>query len=135
MAGEVKMTNRWRVIYYETKNGECPVIKFIDSKTKRNQAKILSLISLLEEKGPTLPRPYSDILSDGIHELRIKLSGNQVRVLYFFCFREFIVLTHAFTKTTARVPIKEIKKAQKYREDFLDRVTENDIKEVLNEDF
>ncbi len=33
------------------------------------------LSQLLEEKGPPLPRPYADLLTDGIHELRVKLSG------------------------------------------------------------
>jgi hypothetical protein len=39
--------------------------------------------------GPTLPRPYADLLKDGIHELRIRLSGDHIRMLYFFCFRKF----------------------------------------------
>jgi hypothetical protein len=90
------MNKKWTVAYYETVNGECPVMDFIDSRSKRNQAKTLSLISFLEERGPVLPRPYADLLEDGIHELRIKLSGNQVRILYFFCYKEYIILTHAF---------------------------------------
>ena len=104
---------------------------FIDSRNERNQAKVLSLISLVQEYGPNLPRPYADLLTDGIHELRIKLSGNDIRILYFFCYRDFIVLTHAFIKTTDKVPESEIKKAQKYRDDFLQRVS----REELNENF
>jgi hypothetical protein len=128
------MDEKWTVIYYETPDGKCPVMDFIDSRSKRNQAKILGLISFLEEKGPTLPRPYADLLEDGIHELRIKLSGDQVRILYFFCYRNFIILTHVFTKTTNRVPKSEIKRAQKLRADFLQRFSENQLKEAQNED-
>jgi phage-related protein len=84
--------------------------------------------------GPILPRPYADILEEGIHELRIKLSGNQIRILYFFCYKNFIVLAHAIQKTTDKVPKSEIKKAQKYREDFLKRYTETQLKEVQDED-
>lgn len=51
----------------------------------------------------------------------IKLTGNQVRVLYFFCFREYVVLTHAFTKTTSKVPEDQIKKALRRRDDVLSR--------------
>ena len=94
----------------------------------------MSLISFLEEMGPILPRPYADLLEDGIHELRIKLSGDQVRMLYFFCYKDFIVLTHAFNKTTSEVPKSEIKKAQKFRKDFLQRFNENQLKEAQNED-
>ena len=45
----------WRVLYYETPEGECPLREFIESRKVREQAKILALISYLEEKGPTLP--------------------------------------------------------------------------------
>jgi len=129
------MDNKWIVVYYESAEGKCPVMEFIDSHTQRNQAKVLSLISFLEEKGPTLPRPFADLLEDGIHELRIKLSGDQIRILYFFCYKNVIVLTHAFPKTTDKVPKSEINKARKYREDFLQRFTRAQLKELQNEDF
>ncbi len=128
------MTNKaWTVIYYESSEGNCPVIEFIDSLSKRNQAKIFSFLSLLEKKGPILPRPYADLLENGIHELRIKLSGIQVRVLYFFCYQEYIVLTHPFTKTTDKVPTAEITKANAFRMDFLKRFNEKNLREVKNE--
>ncbi|HUU79840.1 MAG TPA: type II toxin-antitoxin system RelE/ParE family toxin [Acidobacteriota bacterium] len=99
----------------------------------RDQAKILALISYLQDQGPTLPRPYADLLEDGIHELRVRLSGDQFRVLYFFCYRRFIVLTHAFVKVTAKVPKAEIQKAKKYRSDFLSRFEEFDL-EAMHDD-
>jgi phage-related protein len=37
------------------------------------------------------------------------------------------VLTHAFIKVTAKVPRAEIKKAKKYRSDFLSRFEESDL--------
>lgn len=121
----------WHAIYYETDNGQCPVKDFIDSKIKkRDQAKLLAHIEALEERGPTLPRPYADLLEEGIHELRIKLSGEQVRILYFFCFRHFIILTNAFAKITSRVPRSAIEEAKRARKDFLDRVTEKDLREI-----
>lgn len=110
-------------------------MEFVDSRSKRNQAKLLSLISFLEDKGPTLPRPYADFLEDGIHELRVKLSGDQIRVLYFFCYKNVIVLSHAFRKSTDKIPKSEINKAREFREDFLQRFSENQLKEVQDEDF
>jgi len=121
----------WHVLYYETAAGRCPVMEFIESRSERNQAKILALISLLQEKGPNLPRPYADLLEDGIHELRCKLSGEQIRILYFFCFGDFIVLTIAFKKTSARVPRADLNVAQKHREDFFKRVDEKKLQELL----
>ena len=121
------MAVAWRVLYYETVNGTCPIRDFVDSRKSREQAKILALISYLQDQGPILPRPYADLLEDGIHELRIKLSGDQFRVLYFFCYREFTVLTHAFMKTTAKVPKAEIQRAKKCRADFLARFKKSDL--------
>ena len=112
---------KWKIIYYETIKGKAPVREFIDSVTYRQKAKIFQWLEYLEEKGSQLPRPFADILEDGIHELRIKLAGDQNRVLYFFCYRDFIVLTHHFVKKSAKVPKKEINRAKKYREDFLSR--------------
>ena len=121
----------WHVIYYETIDGSCPISEFIESRDMRNQAKLLSMISLLEERRPNLPRPYADFLEDGIHEMRIKLSGEQIRILYFFCYHEFVILTHAFRKTTERVPASEIQKAKAYREDFLRRFSERELRQTL----
>lgn len=123
----------WRVLYYEKPKGECPVRDFVESRKGRDQAKILALISFLQDQGPTLPRPYADLLEDGIHELRIRLSGDQFRVLYFFCFRRFIVLTHSFLKVTTKVPRAEIQKAKKYRFDFLSRFGESDLEAMYDD--
>ncbi|MCK5197088.1 MAG: type II toxin-antitoxin system RelE/ParE family toxin, partial [Spirochaetales bacterium] len=79
------------------------------------------------------PRPYADLLKDGIHELRIKLSGNQIRILYFFCYENFIILTNSFSKNKKRVPEKEINKAKEYRTDFLKRYPENKLRREYNE--
>ena len=129
------MDRKWHVLYYEAKDGSCPIQVFIDSRKERDGAKILSWIALLEEQGPNLPRPYADLLTDGIHELRVKLSGDEVRLLYFFCFRDFIVLTHAFVKRTRRVPQSEINQARKYQADFLNRFDEQKLKEAIDEEF
>jgi hypothetical protein len=123
----------WKIIYYEDSRGTSPIYEFIKSQKVTDQAKIASWLSLLEEKGPLLPRPYADLLRNGIHELRIKLSGNQVRFLYFFCFQDFIVLTNSFTKTTSRVPEKQIRMAEKCQDDFLARYTEKRLQEEYDE--
>lgn len=56
-----------------------------------------------------------------------------MRILYFFCFKDFVVLTHAFSKHTSAVPQAEIKKAKAYRDDFLSRFNEKKLKEAINE--
>lgn len=112
---------KYTVVYYESVQGESPMNEFLDSLKERNQVKVINQVRLLEEYGPQLPRPYADLLEDGIHELRVKLSGDQVRAMYFFTYRHYIVMTHVFIKNSSKVPKAEINQAKKYREDFLKR--------------
>ena len=122
------MNRKWQVIYYSNNDGVMPVKEYIDSLSIRKRAKTMAFIWLLEDRGPNLPRPYADILDDGIHELRIKLTGTQVRILYFFCYQNIIVLTNVFDKYSDKVDNAEIKLAKKSRIDFLKRFTEKDIR-------
>jgi hypothetical protein len=126
------LKNRWHIIYCDAQMDPCPVTDFIDGCDPKHQVKILRFLSLLEEMGPTLPRPYADLLKDGIHELRIKLSGDQVRMLYFFCFRKFIVFYVAFVKNTRQVPEKFITRVSRYRSSFLYRVSPEALEDLVD---
>lgn len=126
------MENRWHILYCDEQMDPCPITEFIDGCDPKHQVKILRFLSLLEEMGPTLPRPYADLLKDGIHELRIKLSGDQIRMLYFFCFRKFIVFYVAFVKNSRQVPEKFIDRVKRYRNSFLYRVTPEALEDLVN---
>jgi len=105
-----------------------PVKDFIDNLSLRERAKTMAFIGLLEDRGPDLTRPYADLLDGGIHELRIKLTGTQIRILYFFCYQNTIVLTNVFDKHSAKVPKSKIRLAKESRIDFLSRFTEKYVK-------
>ena len=124
---------KWTILYCDAQLKICPISDFIDTLPAKHQIKILRFLELLEEMGPTLPRPYTDILQDGIHELRITLSGDPVRFLYFFCFKDYIVFYHAFWKNTDRVPSKYISKTIRYREELLARTDKNQLKVMAGE--
>lgn len=131
----IKSVN-WNVLYYEEIDGQSPILDFVQKLKPNHRLKILNWIEQLKTHGPQLPRPYADIIEDGIHELRVKLSGDQIRVLYFFSHKDYIILTHSFIKRESRVPKGEIKKAQRIREDFLARFpTIKKLKEAINEEF
>jgi hypothetical protein len=125
----LRADSKWHVLYCDRDIPSCPVTNFIDSSPPNHQVKILRFLSLLEEMGPTLPRPYADLLQDGIHELRIRLSGDQIRMLYFFCYQKYIVLYYAFVKNTDRVPPEFIHKVALYRNDFLHRYGPQDLED------
>lgn len=126
---------KWQVLYCDASMRMCPITDFIESCPEKHQVKIVRFLALLEEMGPTLPRPYADLLRDKIHELRIKLSGNQARILYFFCFQQYIVLYQAFWKHTDRVPEKIISQTIRYRERLLANITQNQLSALSNGTF
>lgn len=59
-----------------------------ESLTSSEQESVDAVVRLLEEKGPALTRPYSDVISSSRHpnmkELRIQHAGRPYRVLYAF---------------------------------------------------
>lgn len=114
--------SEFEVEFYESEDGEdIPVQEFLDSLDLKMQAKLDMEIKLLSEKGNELRLPYSEHLEDGIFELRAKVGSDISRVLYFFYYEKRIILTHGFIKKTQKTPKSEIKKAKKYRQDFLER--------------
>ncbi len=123
------MEKKWQILFCDEIERSCPVTHFINQCQPKHQVKVLRLLSLLEEQGPVLPRPYADILHDGIHELRFNLAQDKVRVLYFFCYQKFIVLYYVFLKNTQKVPEKFISKVIDYRDSFLDRTSEQTLEE------
>ncbi len=111
----------YNLVFYTTERGDSPVDDFLDSLDKKSRAKVAAHVSLLEEYGPNLKRPYADIVRSKIREFRIHHSSNQYRILYFFQMREQIVLVHAFSKKTQQLKEKDIELAERRREDWIRR--------------
>ena len=108
-------------IFYETAEGKSPAENFIDSSDGDTQDKFVYKKELLEEFGPQLRYPHTDVLGDGIFELRFKGKEGQVRILFFFLCGKRIIFTQGFIKKTQKTPKKEIKIARQRRKDFLNR--------------
>jgi len=130
IATENEQKKRWKVVLYKTAEGKCPVSNFLISLSEKDFADITKGIEYLRAVGNDIRRPHGALLRDKIYELRIPILNNQTRTLYFFCYNDYIVLTNSFIKKTDKVPENEIKKAIKYREDFLERFTKETIEGV-----
>ena len=113
----------YTIIYYQTRRGEIPVKEFLHSLEKPVQAKFYKWLQRLQAFGPDLPRPFSAPLKDKIRELRVNFGHTDVRVLYFFWDKDYIILTHGFRKKTREVPETEIDCAINYMHDFINRNT------------
>ena len=120
----------WKIKYYKNDEGECPIEDFIKTLSEKDNKKLKARLDLLKEQGIELKRPHSDYLRDGIHELRVKLSRGQTRTLYFFCFENYIVLTHSFYKRTDEVPVGEINRALIYKNEISTKYNKENIEEL-----
>lgn len=111
----------YNIVFYTAERGDSPLDDFLDGLDKKSRAKVAAYLSLLEEQGPNLRRPYADIVRGKIRELRIQYSSNQFRILYFFQMFDQIVLVHALSKKTQQLKKQDIDLAEKRMEDWMRR--------------
>jgi phage-related protein len=113
----------YSLVLYTTERGDSPIDEFLDGLDKKSRAKVAAHLSLLEEQGPNLKRPYADSVRGKIRELRIHYSSNQYRILFFFYVRDQIVLLHAFSKKSQQLKEKDIELSERRMEDWIRRFT------------
>jgi phage-related protein len=130
---QIQEPKEWKIILYQTENGRCPIDDFIATLTENEKDWMTACIEHLKREGFNMRRPQADFLQDDIYELRIQLKGRKkTRTLYFFCFNDYIVLTHTFIKKTEKIPKNEINKAIKYKNNFLEKYNITNIEEAYN---
>ncbi len=111
----------FQIEFYADRDGKEPVKEFLDSLDAKTAAKVLGLMDVLEMYGNELREPYSKHLDDGIFELRCKRGRLSTRILYFFFFRERIVMTNGFVKKTPKTPPEELLLAKKRRSVWIEQ--------------
>ena len=114
---------RKTVVYYPDARGHTPALEFLLALDQTDQQKAFAYISYLEEQGEALRRPIADYLGDKLYELRPK----QLRILYAFVGKPYVVILHAFRKKTDAVPPKEKQLAQTRLVDFVERYEKGQI--------
>lgn len=108
----------YEVHFYEDEKGRCPTDAFLDELQPKLRGKAEKWIEKLEQEWPNLPRPFADIVSGKIRELRVKFGSDNCRFLYFF-FGKKIIITHGFMKKRNDVPVGEVERAERLMNDFL----------------
>ena len=114
------VTPSWGIEFYESHDKRCPVQDFLDGLDKPRRAKVVALIALLGEQGPTLPFPYSSQVRGKIRELRTQYGKERYRVLYFGGPKRTFVLLHALEKSSERLPERGIKIAEERMKRYLE---------------
>src|SRR6266481_5670280 len=110
---------RWDIEFYESDDDGCPVQDFLEGLDKRRRSKVVALIALLGEQGPTLPFPYSSQVRGKVRELRTQYAKERYRVLYFGGPKRTFVLLHVLEKSTEKLPEGEIKIAEERMKRYL----------------
>jgi len=115
------------VNFYYTESGECPVKEFLDSLSSKQAQKVIYTLQIIEEL-EIVPSQYLKKLTNtnDIWEVRVIFSGNIFRLLGFFENEQLIILNHAFQKKTQKTPAKDIKLAEKRKNNYLLRRQENE---------
>ncbi len=109
------------IIFYKTKDGDCPVEDFLDSLPGKVAQKIAWVLELLETQGMLPSTYFKKLINTEIWECRIQHGSNIYRIFCFFDKRSVIILTHGFIKKTQKTPNDEIKRAEEYKNDYLKR--------------
>ena len=109
------------VEYYRKENGECPFAEFMAGLRTGLREKLCLSIYALERYGPALREPISKSLGDGLFELRTVFGSDTTRTLFFFVVGGRAIITNGFVKKSQKTPTRELRRAKKYREDWLKR--------------
>ena len=101
---------RTEITIYKDDDGSVPLVDWLDNQSSKVQNDLTARIELLAEKGYELRRPTKATLRDGIYELRKERLNINYRILYAFCGKNVVLLSHGCTKE-GKVPNREINKA------------------------
>ena len=108
---------------YERLNGHNEFYEYLNSLTAKEQAKLLSLIKQVELNGISvaIQQHWVGVIDSNIFELRARFSNKRMRGLYFHVDGDKYIITHGFTKTTKKTPLREIKHAHDIRNEYYER--------------
>lgn len=98
------------VVIYQERDGQVPLLEWLDNLPSKAQDKCIALIERLAEAGHELRRPHCDFLEQGIYELRAGHANVHYRILYAFVGRNVVLLAYGCLKER-RVPRTAINKA------------------------
>lgn len=94
---------------------------FLDTLPAKSAAKVVAVFKLIEQQ-PTLSNRFlRKLKGTELFEVRVLSMKQAYRFPCFFAGDKVVVLTHGFDKKTQKTPKAEIRRAERYREDYLRR--------------
>lgn len=114
------MTTSWKVSYYTSKDGKNPVRDFLDECNKKQQSKLLRIISNINQYGLLSVVPHLKKL-EGFPFWEIKILGrDNIRVIYTVMIGQEVLLLHGFFKKSQKTPLSEISISMKRYKEWID---------------
>lgn len=83
-------------------------------------AKLIHILELIGEFGPSLGRPHTAPLGKGLFEIRAKGKEGIARALFCTLKGREIVILHTFIKKTQRAPKNELDVARRRMKELMD---------------
>ena len=95
-------------------------VNFYKKQDTKTQVKIEYVLDLIRYE-KQVPRKFFKYLEStkGIYEIRIITTFKSIRILSFFDQGKLVVLTNCFLKKTQKTPRKEIKTAERLKNEYL----------------
>ena len=111
-----------KIKFYRFDTGKSPVEEFFDSLTNKQFENVAFVLDIIEQID-IVPRKYFKKLknTNDIWEVRVQHGNNIFRVLGFFDGNDLVVLNHAFTKKSQKIPKKEIETAEKRKKHYFNK--------------
>jgi phage-related protein len=108
-----------KIKFYRFENGKCPVKDYLESLSNKQVEKVFFVLDIVEQFN-IVPKKFFKKLeaTDDIWEVRVQHGNNIFRLFGFFDGNDLVVLDHAFTKKTQKIPHKEIKVAEQRKKDY-----------------
>jgi phage-related protein len=112
----------FKVEFYETASGKCPVKDFLDELKRSDSDDFTAVVAgLAKIRNRQYHRPpLSKALDEGLYELR-HVGKLNTRVLYFFMRGRRIIAVHGIRNKAMKIPTKDFNLATERMRDWLAR--------------
>lgn len=95
-------------------------VEFYQSQDGKVQKKIEFVLDLVRYERHVPVKFFKSLVNtNGIHEIRVITTFKSIRILCFLDKGKLVVLTNCFLKKTQKTPKKEIKLAERLKDEYL----------------
>ena len=110
---------RWKVVFYTTEAGRCPVLEAIRGLPKTDRVEVGQTLRLVQEEGPGIGMPFTEPVTGELSVIRVRVGRTRWRLFFLAHLGTELVILHMFAKKTRALPQREIETAERRRRDWL----------------